>query len=141
MERNNWAASPTRRWRTQPPGARGRPVQVSGTASGHAEHLTDGDRETWWQADASQAQITVLLGEYGPIGDVRLEEAIAFGQRIAAFAVDVRRWDTFYEVARGTTISAQRILRLEACSGEAIRIRILDSQAPAGLSRIQVYAG
>lgn len=121
--------------------ARGRPVQVSGTASGHAGHLTDGDRDTWWQADTVQAQVVVVLGEPGPIGGVRIEEAIAFGQRVAAFAIDVRHGGSWFEVVRGSVIGAQRILRLDACSGDAIRLRILDSQAPAVLSRIQVYAG
>ncbi len=75
------------------------------------------------------------------VAGVRLEEAIRFGQRVEAFAVDVRAWGAWYEVARGTTIGAQRILPTGLRHGDAVRLRILASQAPAILARFLVYAG
>ena len=81
----------------------------------------------------------IELGQREALGGLRVEEAIAFGQRVEAFAVDVRL-GVWIEVARGTTIGAQRILDLAPAVGDAVRIRILASQAPPVLSRIMVYA-
>jgi len=54
--------------------------------------------------------------------------------------VDVGAWDGWFEVARGTTIGAQRIFELKPASANAIRIRILASQSPPVLARVLVYA-
>jgi alpha-L-fucosidase len=120
--------------------AAGRSVTASSTASGHANHLTDGDRDTWWEAAQPRAELVLELGRGERIGGIRIEEAIRYGQRVGGFAVDVRRWDRYYEVARGTTIGAQRILSLAGSHGEAVRVRILDAQANPVLARVQVYA-
>ncbi len=74
------------------------------------------------------------------IGAVRIEEAIACGQRVESFAVDLRFDNAWYEHARGTTIGGQRILTVHPARGNAVRIRILASQAPAILSRIMLFA-
>lgn len=87
------------------------------------------------------AEIVIELGDGRTLGGIRVEEAIAFGQRVESFAVDVRQWGGWFEAGRGTTIGAQRILCLAPCHGEAVRLRILASQAPPVLSRICVYAG
>jgi alpha-L-fucosidase len=86
------------------------------------------------------AELTIPLGLCQSIGGVRIEEAIRYGQRVSEFAVDISHWGAWYEVARGTTIGAQRILRLASAEGEALRIRILRAQAPAILARVLVYA-
>ena len=118
----------------------GRPVDASSTASGSAAHITDGDRDTWWEAADTRASVTVQLGRMERLGGVRLEEAIRYGQRITAFAVDVRCWKGWYQVARRTTSGPQRILSLVAAQGDALRLRILDSQARPVLARMMVYA-
>ena len=120
--------------------AHGLPVQATTTASGHANHLTDGRPDTWWEAGECMAELTIPLGLCQSIGGVRIEEAIRYGQRVSEFAVDISHWGAWYEVARGTTIGAQRILRLASAEGEALRIRILRAQAPAILARVLVYA-
>jgi alpha-L-fucosidase len=85
-------------------------------------------------------QIIVEFGRDERIGGIRIEEAIESGQRVSAFAVDIRRWKHWYEWARGTTIGAQRILALAGADGDAVRVRILESQAPAVLRQPHVYA-
>ena len=102
--------------------------------------LTDGQHETWWAAKERTAEIVIRLGQHAELAGLRLEEAIAFGQRVESFAVDVGAWGGWFEVARGTTIGAQRILELKPASADAIRLRILASQAPPVLARIMVYA-
>ncbi len=114
---------------------------VRGRATGEHAPLTDGDRDTFWAAPAATADLVIELGGAKEIAGLRLEEAIRFGQRVQAFAVDVRACGAWYEVARGTTIGAQRILQTGNMHGDAIRLRILASQAPAVLARLMVYAG
>jgi alpha-L-fucosidase len=110
-----------------------------GHAAGEFSPLTDGDRQTWWAGNQTTAEIVIELGQRVALGGIRIEEAIAFGQRIESFAVDVREGGWF-EVACGATIGAQHILDLTPARGDAVRIRILASQAPPALSRVMVYA-
>lgn len=112
-----------------------------GRMTGEFASLTDGDRDTYWTAPARIAEIVIELGGGHNLGGIRIEEAIRFGQRIEAFAVDVHAGGAWYEGARGTTIGAQRILPLAPLHGDAVRLRILASQAPAVLARVMVFAG
>jgi alpha-L-fucosidase len=111
-----------------------------GRATGEFAPLTDGSRKTYWAAGDQTAEIVIELGQNEDLGGVWLEEAIAFGQQVEAFAVDARKWGGWFEVARGATIGAQRILDLTPVNADAVRIRILASQAPPVLSRVMVYA-
>lgn len=111
-----------------------------GRAQGEFAPLTDGDPDTWWASPGDTAEIVIELGQEAAIGGIRIEEAIQFGQRVEGFAVDVRAWSGWYEHMRGTTIGAQRITALKPASGNAVRIRILSSQAPPVLARVMVYA-
>jgi alpha-L-fucosidase len=120
--------------------AQGMPVWASSTASGHADHLTGGNPDGWWEAAETTAELVVDLGRDERVGGVRIEEAIQFGQRVSAFAVDISRWGGWFEIARGTTLGARRIIRFETAEGSALRLRILEAQAPAVLSRVAVYA-
>ncbi len=114
---------------------------LRGRGEGALATLTDGDPSTWWAADACQAEIVLPLGGNRTVGGVRLEEAVRFGQRVQGFMVELHYGGAWYELARGTTIGAQRILALPNAHGDALRLRILASQAPAVLSRVMAYAG
>lgn len=114
---------------------------LHGRGEGAFAALTDGDPATWWAADACQAEIVLPLGGNHTVGGVRLEEAVRFGQRVEGFTVELHYGGAWYELARGTTIGAQRILALPNAHGDALRLRILSSQAPAVLSRVMAYAG
>ena len=111
-----------------------------GRGTGELAPLTDGSRETWWAAEECVAEIVIGLGQHAELAGIRIEEAIAFGQRVESFAVDVGLGGWWFEVARGTTVGAQRIFDLKPASADAIRIRIIASQAPPVLSRVMVYA-
>jgi alpha-L-fucosidase len=114
-------------------------VTAGKTASGDPLHLVDGKRDTWWEAAEQTSEVTIEFGRDERMGGIRIEEAIQYGQRVSSFAVDIRRWKSWYEWTRGTTIGAQRIFELGAAYGDAVRVRILESQAPAVLANIHVY--
>jgi alpha-L-fucosidase len=118
----------------------GRTIEASSTAAGSPAALLDGSRETYWAAAAPTAEVTIDFGQQVRIGGIRLEEAIQFGQRVAAFQVQMRVFNVWLDVANGTTIGAQRILRLEQAVGDQLRVRILSSCANPILARLNVYA-
>ena len=120
--------------------AHGKPITASNTAAGAAQHLVDGDRETLWAATTDTAIITINLGHEERLGANRLEEVIAYGQRVSAFNIEVQTHGGWCEVARGTTIGAHRIVPLPQARGGEVRLKILAAQAAPVLSRIQVYA-
>lgn len=122
--------------------ARGSPVEATSTGAGDPVHLVDGDPQSWWASDERTAALTVDLGAAHALAGIRLEEAIAFGQRVERFSVEVRTCgDHWTEMAQGTTIGSQRILPLRPVAGDAVRVRILAAQAPPVLGRIGISAG
>jgi len=86
-------------------------------------------------------EIVADFGRRVDIGGVRVEEAIAGGQRVSEFAVEIRHSGAWYEWARGTTIGARRIIPTPGASGSAARVRVLASQATPALAELHVYAG
>jgi len=120
----------------------GRPIKASAERPGHpAVALVDGDPATCWAAPDGITTATVELDLAGErrLRGVRLEEAIAVGQRVVAFAIDGWFYDHWLELARGTTIGAQRIVELPMVRTDRLRLRILDSQAAPVLARWLVY--
>ncbi len=117
-----------------------RAIEASSTAAGTPAALLDGSRETYWAAGRPDAEVTIDFGLQVRIGGIRIEEAIQFGQRVEAFQIQVRVFNVWLDVANGTTIGAQRILRLEQAVGDQLRVRILAARANPILSRLQIYA-
>lgn len=120
--------------------ALGSTVSVDHPGQGDPAALVSGDREGWWAASQPTAIIQLDLPAEATIGGIRIEEAIRFGQRVEAFAVDFEYGNAWTECARGTTIGAQRIVRLPPAHTRRIRVRILASQAPPVIARVAIYA-
>jgi len=70
---------------------------------------------------------------------VVLREDIAHGQKIASFVLEARQDGVWNEIARGTTVGHKKILRFEPCAAEALRVRVLQSYAPARITSMEVY--
>jgi len=121
--------------------ARGKPVEATSTAFGSPAHAVDGNPETYWAAGETSAVLTIDFGTEERLAGIRLEEAIQFGQRVEAFSVEMRMWNTWTEVFRGTTIGAQRIVKFNQARGRQVRVKILGAQAPAVLREVRVYGG
>lgn len=116
-----------------------RPVHTDAIGCGNPLALTSGG--SWWatQPGTTTATIEVTLATAVPITGIRIEEEIRCGQRVEAFAVEAESCNAWTELARGTTIGAQRILRLPPFVTHRVRVRILSSQAEPVLKRIRVY--
>ena len=119
--------------------ALGSKVEASGTALGSAQNLVDGNPDTWWMGDAETSTVTIDLGSAQRIKGFRLEEGIAYGQRVEAFSIEVAWWNSWTEIFRGTTIGAQRIVRLPLAAGRRVRLKILSAQAAPVLTTVQLF--
>ncbi len=123
--------------------ARGRrPEATHGDPAADPAALTDGSDDTCWWAAADQRQATVAIAfdTWRPVGGVRVDEAIAYGQRIEAFAIDLRIHGSWVEVATGTTIGARRVIALDGTPSDGVRLRVLAAQAAPVLARLEAYA-
>ncbi len=118
---------------------------ASNVRGGHPRYapanLFDRDPATCWATDdgITTAELTVQLPGPRTVSIVRLEEGIALGQRIEAFAVDAYLDGAWYQVAMGTTIGPRRILRFASVVTDRLRLRITRSAAPPMLSEVKVY--
>lgn len=121
--------------------AAGATVRVDRPGCGDPAALVASTDGGWWAAPQRDAIVELELPGEATIGGIRIEEAIRFGQRVESFAVETEYGNAWTEIARGTTIGAQRILRLPPVHTRRIRVRILASQAAPVLQRIRIYPG
>ena len=118
---------------------------ASNVRGGHprygASNVLDRDGSTSWTTDdgVTEAELVVRLEGPAEVSIVRIEEGIALGQRIEAFAVDVTHGDRWKEAASATTIGPRRILRFPPVTTDRIRIRITRSAAAPVLTEVKVY--
>jgi alpha-L-fucosidase len=111
-------------------------------ADSTAPHANDGDDSTFWRGgdEAKSASFELSFKQPRELNTIMLREPIALGQRIKSFAIDARddpgEWK---EVARGTTIGRNRIVRFDRVSTSRLRVRILDSRAMPLISTISAY--
>jgi alpha-L-fucosidase len=70
---------------------------------------------------------------------VLLQEDIAQGQRVRAFALEA--WDgaAWQTIADGTTIGYKRLLRIEPCTATHVRLHIRDARATPVLQAFELY--
>lgn len=109
-----------------------------------AAHLLDGKPDTYWSTlpGVRTASIELELGDdFKEFTTVVLQEGIQFGQRVKAFNVEVfdSEKDKFVEIARGTTIGPQRILKFPRQRAYLMRINIQSSKDSPVLTEIAVY--
>ncbi|MBX3097636.1 MAG: hypothetical protein KF812_12325, partial [Fimbriimonadaceae bacterium] len=70
---------------------------------------------------------------------IDLGEAIALGQRVAQFQVEVKDETGWREIAGGATIGNRRVLQIDPTEGVALRLTILNSNGPVLISRFAVW--
>ena len=120
--------------------ARNATITVDHPGHGDPAALVSGNPNAWWAATQPTATIELAFPTEATIGGIRLAEAITYGQRVESFVVESEYGGAWTELARGTTIGAQRILRLPPVHTTRLRVRILSSQAAPVLAQLAVYA-
>jgi alpha-L-fucosidase len=109
------------------------------------EHVNDGSLETFWSpdvaADALPAELMLQFTAPISFNWISLREYIRLGQRVGAFALDAWVGDAWVEQARAESIGNRRLLRLETCTAQKLRLRLLAASAPAAITEFGVYLG
>lgn len=121
--------------------ARGAAISVDRPGTGDPAALIDGRGDGWWAAADETSTIELVFDADRTIGGVRIEEAIAFGQRIEGFVVETEYGNGWTELFRATTVGAQRILPLPPVHTRRLRVRITAAKAAPVLRRLAVYGG
>ncbi len=106
-----------------------------------AAQAVDGDAATYWAAEDGviEAGLSVDLGAETRFNCILLQEYIALGQRVKAFAVEVETPQGWQQIATGTTIGYKRILRLPDTRAQVVRVQILAARACPTMAAISVY--
>jgi len=110
-------------------------------ASQGAGKLVDGREETWWASSTPTPEVTFELARPAAFQVIRLREAIQFGQRVDAFAVE--RWDPagWQPVAAATSIGPRRLIRLDKpVTASRLRLRVTQAGANPVLSEFALFA-
>ncbi|MCG2613340.1 alpha-L-fucosidase [Terrimonas sp. NA20] len=104
--------------------------------------LVDNDRYSYWATDDSvtTAELIIDLPDTAQFNVIRLRENIKLGQRITSFAIDQSVQGQWKEIAGGTTIGGNRLLRLsQPVRPEKLRLRITGAMASITLSDLGLF--
>jgi alpha-L-fucosidase len=105
--------------------------------------MLDGKPDTYWATDDGvvNADATFDLGRPVKFQVIRLREAIRFGQRVDAFAVERWQEGAWEPVASSTGIGPRRLIRLDApIIASRLRLRITEASASPAISEFAVFA-
>jgi len=106
-------------------------------------HLLDGREDTIWATDddVTSAEVTFDLAREAAFNVIRIREAIRFGQRIDAVAVD--RWTSggWEPIAQATSIGPRRLILLpKRVTAQKLRLRVTEASASPVLAEFAVFA-
>lgn len=101
----------------------------------------DGDPDTYWALDdgARSGELTVTIEEDVDVRVLRVEEAIALGQRVQRFAIDAHVGGAWRTVAEGETIGPRRLFRIEPVRTRQVRLRVLEALAVPCIAEFAIY--
>jgi len=105
------------------------------------EKLLDGDYDTYWAAPDGVTNATIELNLPKPktFNRIQLQEYIPLGQRVEKFRIEVKNNEGWKEVASETTIGYKRIVRIEECTTNGVRIVIESSRACPVLNSVALF--
>lgn len=99
------------------------------------QNLLDEDRYSYWATDdpITTPHFTLTFKKPKSFNIIRLRENIRLGQRVEKFEVEAWQNGAWQKIATGTSIGANRLLRLpETIQTTQVRVRI--TQAPASIA-------
>lgn len=105
------------------------------------KHLTDHNIQTYWIAHrVDDAQLEFRLPNKTLVNTLVLEEMIRYGQRVAAFTIELYQNGQYEKVFTGTTIGRKKIASFEGKETDRIRITVQEAKAAPVLRSIAAYA-
>ena len=106
-----------------------------------ANNCIDANPATFWTTDRNilTADIIITLPDLEKINIIKLEEAIAYGQRISSFDIYADQNSVWTKIASGTTVGRPRLIRFDPITTSKIKISITNSIASPTLTTISGY--
>ena len=107
------------------------------------QNLLDDRGDTYWAADDAihEADVAFDLGRETSFNVIRICEAIRFGQRIDAVAVDRWNGSGWDQIATATSIGPRRLIRLAApVAATRVRLRVTQASASPVVSEFALFA-
>jgi hypothetical protein len=125
------------------PLSQGKPVTASSTFDqpGYGPaNATDGDPKTRWASDfvAREGWLAIDLGAEQEIGRVWLSEVE--WQETREFAIEIRQGDAWKEIARGTTIGADKEIEFTPVRAREVRLRVFKAERPININEFQLFS-
>ncbi|MGL4512939.1 MAG: alpha-L-fucosidase [Lacipirellulaceae bacterium] len=111
-------------------------------------NVVDGDRSTYWAAEGGvrSAALTLRLGAPQRVNRVRVQEHLPLGQRVKGFVVEARNVagvspssEAWVPLAHGEAIGARSVLRFDAVTTDALRLRVLDAKESPTIATFEAY--
>ena len=122
--------------------ASARSAQVrGGGAAFAAARVNDGQPSTYWATDDGVSNGALELQWAAPVRLDRLviQEAIALGQRVESWTVEVETDAGWTAVARGTTIGHKRIATFPPVTTKRVRLTIEKARASLAIASVGAY--
>lgn len=113
-----------------------------GNSAYGAQNLVDGRWDTYWSTDdaVKTPELIVEFTQPAPFNVIRLREEIRLGQRIGAFAIDSWKDGAWNPLAKGTSIGACRLIRLEnTINTGKLRLRVMESPVCPALAEFGLF--
>ena len=107
-----------------------------------ANHLTDGDRRTYWATDdsARTPDVVLDLGKPATFNIVRLREFLPLGQRVEGFALDQWKDGKWEQFARSASIGSCRLVKVPSMTTDKVRLRITKSPVCPAIAEFGLFA-
>jgi len=125
--------------------AAGRKAQASNVRARQAiygaELALDANPDSYWATDDGQtgAWLQVDLGRPTVFNVLMIQEAIALGQRVEAWHLEMWRNGRWEPVAQGTTIGHKRLERFEPVTAQRVRLVIEQAKACPVIASFGLY--
>ena len=100
-------------------------------------------RGAYWTTDDQvlTPELVLDLGRPVAFDVVRVREHLPLGQRVDAFAIDVWQDDAWREIAQGTSIGNQRLVRLAApVTSSKVRLRLTTAAACPAIAEFALFS-
>jgi len=109
-----------------------------------AKNLLDPKYDSYWATSdgVTTADLVFSFGKPTRINRLMLQEYIPLGQRVKRFSVEYqngKQWVPVLLDEQTTTIGYKRLLRFDAITTSALRIRFLDARGPLCINAIGAY--
>lgn len=112
---------------------------VKPVSSNATKLLTDDNIRSFWEFSSSKMYVDYFFDDPAKVSFVRLQEPVELGQRIKKWRLVAQTAEGQKEVANGTTIGYQRLLKFDPVTCTSLRLIIEDTKSTALLATFQVY--